>query len=39
MLLSVSWWENLARLEQNGFRIVAIKMVQLNQEQAEGFFI
>lgn len=31
--------EILARLEQNGFRIVAIKMVQLNQEQAEGFYI
>lgn len=26
-------------VEQNGFRIVAIKWFNLNQEQAEGFYI
>lgn len=28
----------LARFEQNGFKIVAIKMVRLTREQAEGFY-
>ena len=28
----------LARFEQQGFNIVAAKMVQLNREQAEGFY-
>lgn len=28
----------LARLEANGFRILATKMVHLTQEQAEGFY-
>ena len=30
--------EILARFEQQGFNIVAAKMVQLNREQAEGFY-
>lgn len=28
----------LARFEQNGFKIAAIKMVRLTREQAEGFY-
>ena len=28
----------LARFEQQGFNIAAAKMVQLNREQAEGFY-
>ena len=28
----------LARFEQNGFKIVAIKMLRLTREQAEGFY-
>ncbi|VEH66023.1 nucleoside diphosphate kinase [Rodentibacter pneumotropicus] len=28
----------LARFEQNGFKIVATKMVHLTREQAEGFY-
>ncbi|OOF56598.1 nucleoside-diphosphate kinase [Rodentibacter myodis] len=29
----------LARFEQNGFKILATKMVHLTQEQAEGFYV
>ena len=28
----------LARFEQNGFKIIASKMVRLTREQAEGFY-